>query len=108
MKRHFNLILLAAVAAMIAGTPAAPAGSTLDRPAFVLGPTAAATFDGGRPFHGTGGDEVLLLKVAPTCFQVVLRPGQQRRRVESGRASSAGAPRPVTYADHAADIGLPA
>jgi hypothetical protein len=51
---------------LLALQPAAASSRSLERPALVIGPIAAATFDGGRPFHGAGGDELLLFAVQPT------------------------------------------
>jgi hypothetical protein len=61
---------MAAIAAVttcsgLAAPGAASGRDTANSPALVLGPVAAATFEGGRPFHGTGGDEVLLFAVQP-------------------------------------------
>jgi hypothetical protein len=56
----------AIAAALLVPQPAASSPS-LDQPARALGPVAAATFDGGRPFHGAGGDELLLFAVQPTA-----------------------------------------
>lgn len=59
-------VVAAIAAALLALQPTAASGRSLDQPALVLGPVAAATFDGGRPFHGAGGDELLLFAVQPT------------------------------------------
>jgi hypothetical protein len=61
-----NTLLAALVAATTAAmAPPTSAEASLDRPALVVGPVAAASFAGGRPFHGTGGDELLLFAVQP-------------------------------------------
>ena len=36
------------------------------QPEIVFGPSLAATFEGGSPFHGAGGDEILLFAVQPS------------------------------------------
>jgi hypothetical protein len=58
-------VVAAIAAALMTVVPAGAVGSSLDRPAFVIGPVAAATFEGGRPLHGAGGDELLLFAVQP-------------------------------------------
>jgi hypothetical protein len=57
---------LAIAATLLALEPAVASGRSLDQPAVVVGPLAAATFDGGRPFHGASGDDLLLFAVQPT------------------------------------------
>jgi hypothetical protein len=57
---------LAIAAGLLTLQPAVASGRSLDQPAFVVGPVAAASFDGGRPFHGAGGDDLLLFAVQPT------------------------------------------
>jgi hypothetical protein len=47
--------------------PAVASGRSFDQPGLVVGPVAAAAFDGGRPFHGAGGDHLLLFAVQPTA-----------------------------------------
>jgi hypothetical protein len=51
--------------APIAAEQEATVGSSAATPRFVGGPFAGATFHGGRPFHGAGGDELLLFAVQP-------------------------------------------
>lgn len=49
----------------VAGEHEATVGSSVVEPAFVGGPFAAATFQGARPLHGAGGDDLLLFAVQP-------------------------------------------
>jgi hypothetical protein len=61
----FAAVAAAIAAALLTARLAEAAATSLDRPALVLGPVAAATFEGGRPLHGAGGDELLLFAVQP-------------------------------------------
>jgi hypothetical protein len=65
-RRITASVAAATAAALLALQPTAASGHSLDQPVLVVGPVAAATFDGGRPFHGAGGDELLLFAVQPT------------------------------------------
>jgi hypothetical protein len=68
MKRlKMSIAAIAAVTtcSVLAAPGAAIGRDAADSPALVLGPVAAATFAGGRPFHGVGGDGVLLFAVQP-------------------------------------------
>src|SRR5215203_6760854 len=66
--RSFSLrVLVAVLLLVLVGMPPAQAlAASPDQPTLVVGRVAAATFEGGRPFHGAGGDELLLFAVQPT------------------------------------------
>ena len=59
------IAMIAIAAALVGLRAASPAAASVDGPELVVGPIAAATFEGGRPFHGAGGDELLLFAVQP-------------------------------------------
>lgn len=63
--RFWMATLLAALTVLIASNVGALDEERV-QPEIVFGPTVAATFDGGFPFHGTGGDEILLFGVQPS------------------------------------------
>jgi len=59
-------VLVAVIVTVLAALqPSEGMAVDLDRPSLVVGPVAAASFQGGRPFHGAGGDELLLFAVQP-------------------------------------------
>jgi len=59
------VLVLVLVLVLVGLQPVQGAAAALDQPSLVVGPVAVASFEGGRPFHGAGGDEVLLFAVQP-------------------------------------------
>ena len=63
--RSLMAALLIAIAALTVSTVGA-LHEEQAQPEIVFGPSVAATFEGGFPFHGAGGDEILLFGVQPS------------------------------------------
>ena len=59
------LAIPVALAASRLAVPATAGTEAFAHPSVVVGPFAAATFQGARPLHGAGGDELLLFGVQP-------------------------------------------
>ena len=61
--------LMAALLAAIATLTVSQVGASHEEQTqseIVFGPSVAAAFEGGFPFHGAGGDEILLFGVQPS------------------------------------------
>jgi hypothetical protein len=93
--RFLMVALLVAIAALTVSTVGA-LHEEQAQPEIVLGPSVAATFEGGFPFHGAGGDEILLFGVQPS-YSPDREPGILVASRSSGNEIGSVTPPPVGW-----------